>query len=70
MEAVRMNEEVPMCVMCNLDDPSITVVGCGHTCLCYRCARRVRETSNRCPICHSATLDSKGSLKLKIGYQR
>jgi Zinc finger, C3HC4 type (RING finger) len=70
MEAVRRNEEPPMCVVCKCDEPSIIVVGCGHTCLCYRCARRVRETFNRCPICRSAELDSNGFLKVKIGYQR
>jgi len=40
-----------LCVVCYTNCVDTVMVPCGHACMCHGCAKRVKETSGKCPIC-------------------
>ena len=40
-----------LCVVCMTNCVDTVMVPCGHACMCHGCAKRVKETSGKCPIC-------------------
>ena len=57
-EEMKVMEEEPcedksrqLCVVCYTNCVDTVMVPCGHACMCHGCAKRVKETSGKCPIC-------------------
>jgi len=42
------------CVVCMTESRDTTVLPCRHLCLCNLCAEKLRQQSNKCPICRTA----------------
>uniref|UniRef100_UPI00358F3A53 uncharacterized protein n=1 Tax=Myxine glutinosa TaxID=7769 RepID=UPI00358F3A53 len=61
MEGERKIEEdgsVDDCVICQSCAPNTVIYTCGHQCLCFDCATKVKSTAEaRCPLCRTTVLD-------------
>lgn len=56
--ATNTVEESNECVICLTSAPEVTIIPCGHHCMCAECAAYVRESSQseKCPICRGPIL--------------
>jgi hypothetical protein len=48
-----------LCVVCYTNCVDTVMVPCGHACMCHGCAKRVKETSGKCPICRRLIENSR-----------
>ncbi len=40
------------CIICEENVRTLTIDECGHFCCCFACARKIKESTNLCPICN------------------
>jgi len=55
------------CVICMTDPRDTTVLPCRHMCLCSTCADKLRQQTNKCPICRT-TINSM--INIKLSHQK
>lgn len=45
------------CIICLDDDADAVLYRCGHICMCYTCALRMRNAKGQCPVCRAPIND-------------
>ncbi|XP_067944022.1 uncharacterized protein [Watersipora subatra] len=45
------------CIVCIEDDADAVLYRCGHICICYSCALRMRSANGNCPVCRAPISD-------------
>lgn len=45
------NDSNEKCLICMTDSIDTIITPCSHMCLCYECAKQLKESTNACPMC-------------------
>jgi hypothetical protein len=49
-------EPVPTCYICMIQESTAVLIECGHSGICLTCARKLWNSTRRCPLCQRETL--------------
>ena len=61
----KAEDESSECLVCLSEPKNTIIMPCSHMCVCYDCAKTLREKKYTCPICRG-TINSIVPLKGKI----
>lgn len=53
-KSIDLNEESKLCCVCYKEKYNNVFIPCGHVCCCQNCAKRVYNSTHKCPICRQA----------------